>query len=740
MVILARWCAAHRWVVLAAWCAALVVSAVAARVAGSDYMNGFSLPGTGSSQAVSLLQSVSPAVAGDTEQVVIEAAGPALVTDPAVAARVRAMLSRVAHVPGVTRVGSPYGPSGGGQVSPDHRVTFATVTFARPASDIPAATGNQLITAARSGDGPGISVAVTGQVAEAAELPSPAIGTALGIVAAGAVLAVVFGSLTAMALPLLTALVSLGISVSAVELLSHVVGIPSVAADFILLIGLGVAIDYCLFIVSSCRRGLLSGQDTTPAIVSAVLTSGRAVLFAGTIVCIALLGMLVLGIGFFTGLAIATAIAVALTMVAALTLLPALLAVLGPRVLSRRQRSRLVSGQESRQSPAGGPWERWAGIVTRRPVLPALAALAVIVIVAVPCLSLRLGSADQGTDPPSTTTRQAYDMLVRGFGPGYPGPLQLVAEVRGPAQRAALRRVETAVRGQPGVASTAPPVLLPAAGGTVALVTAYPATSPQAAATTALLQRLRARVIPGAAAGSGLRVYIGGTTATLADFAHVISARLAWFITAIVALSLAVLVLVFRSLLIPLTAAIMNLLSAGAAYGVVVAVFQWSWAGGPLGVAQPVPVESFIPLLMFAILFGLSMDYQVFLLTRIHEAWLQTRDNARAIRAGLSASGGIITAAALIMILVFGSFIASGTLVTKEFGLGLAAAVLIDAVVVRAALVPALMRLLGPANWWIPRWLSRALPRLAIEAPETATRRPGPGTAVTTAPSATERN
>lgn len=707
----AGWCVRRRWLVLGAWLVALVVLVGLGRAVGSDYSNSFSLPGTGSAQAVALLESASPGVAGDSEQVVFETTGNVSVGTAAVQARVRATLAKVAKVPGVTRVVSPYSSSSG-QISRDRRVGFAVVTFCEPFANISAQVGKELIAAARSGDEPGLRFAVSGQVAESASQASPALGTILGVLAAGVVLALVFGSLVAMVLPLLTALFSLGIAISVVELCSHLVGIPNVASEFILLIGLGVAVDYSLFIVTRYRQGLLEGGGVEESIVTAVLTSGRAVLFAGTIVCIAVLGMLVLGIGFFTGLAIAVAVAVALTMLAALTLLPALLSLVGRRALSRRRRS-LPAVTDAVGS--GGFWSRWAAYVTTHPILPALAAVTIVVVVAVPFFSLRLGSVDQGSDPPGTTTRQAYDMLVNGFGPGYPGPLQLAADLHGPEQTAALRRVVTETRRQQAVASVPAPSLIRTAKGTVALVTVYPTTSPQSAATAALVTRLRRNVIPTATATSGLRVYVGGTTATFVDFAHVISGKLALFIAAIVALSFLVLAAVFRSLVIPLTAAVMNVLSAGAAYGVMVAVFQWGWLKSIFGVTQTAPIESFIPLLMFAILFGLSMDYQVFLLTRIHEAWHEHHDNRHAVQAGLARSGRTITAAALIMILVFASFIFGGDLVTKQFGLGLAAAVLIDAIVIRSALVPALMLLLGNANWWFPAWLDRALPHITIE-------------------------
>jgi RND superfamily putative drug exporter len=356
--------------------------------------------------------------------------------------------------------------------------------------------------------------------------------------------------------------------------------------------------------------------------------------------------------------------------------------------------------------------------------LPAVVALIAVVLIALPFFSLRLGSSDQGNDPVGTTTRQAYDTLATGFGPGFNGPLQVVAVVHGPEDQAALSRVVAAAKVQPNVASVSAPILIPdKTGSEVATFEVYPKSAPQDAATTTLINRLRDQTVPKAVAGSGLTVYVGGLTAVFVDFAHVLSSKLPLFIGLVVLLSFLLLALVFRSLVIPLISAAMNMLSIGAAFGVLVAVFQWGWLGSLLGVSRSGPVEAFLPVMLFAILFGLSMDYQVFLVTRMHEEWLKTGDNRMAVRNGLAATGKTITAAALIMILVFGSFIFGGERVIKEFGLGLAAGILIDAVVIRMAIVPALMLLIGKSNWWFPRWLDRSLPHIGFEEVE------GPATA-----------
>jgi putative drug exporter of the RND superfamily len=710
----ASWCVRHRRIVLAAWLLALLAITGVSRGAGSRFVDSWSLPGTDSSTATSLLASVSPSISGDTEQVVVGTSGGLTVRDPAVRARFTGLLARLSRLDGVTGVVSPYGPAGAAQVSEDGRVAFATVQFGMAAQDVPTLSGQQMLDDVKAASTPHAVMAVTGQVAEASETPPP-IGAGLGILAAAVVLALVFGSLFAMLLPLISAVLALGTALGIVGLLSHVMDVASSSSELILLVGLGVGVDYALFIVVRHRQGLLSGQRPEESIAEAVNTSGRAVLFAGTIVCISILGMFALRVNFFYGLAAGTAIGVALTMTAALTLLPAMLGFFGTRVLSRRQRQRI--GQPQPERPDGF-WTRWAAFIARCPIVPAVLATAVIAVIAIPVLSLSLGFSDQGNDPSGTSTRTAYDLLAEGFGPGFNGPLELVSPVPRPAARAALDGIAAQVGHQPDVTSAATPLVINGTGGReVALIVVYPASSPQDRATTALVQRLRSQTLPRLTAGTGLRFYITGSTAVYVDFAHVLAAKLALFIGAIVGLSFIVLAVVFRSLLIPLTAAVMNLLSAAASFGVLVAVFQWGWAAAAIGVDKPGPVESIMPVLLFPVLFGLSMDYQVFLLTRIHESWQRHRDNRRAVRDGLAATGGIITAAALIMIVVFAAFMLEDNRDIKEFGLGLAAAVLMDAVVIRSIIVPALMILLGRSNWWFPRRLDRILPHLSVEEP-----------------------
>ena len=710
---LARWSFEHRRIVVAAWLLAFVIFFGISRAVGTAYSNNFTLPDTESTQALDLLRAAAPQESGDTEQIVIGATGGTKVTDPAVQQRVDTMLAEVAKLPHVVAVQSPFAKGAAGQMSPDGTVAFATVAFDRQAQDLSIDLAKGFVATAEAASGPNLVVAVSGQLAQVANPPSVG-GTGLGILTAGIVLFIVFGSLFAMATPLASALVALGTATSVIGLVSNVMKMPEFSIELVLLIGLGVGVDYALFIVSRHRQSLQAGRDVGASVELAIDTSGRAVLFAGTIVCVALLGMFALGISFLYGLAVAASIGVLFTMIAALTFLPAMLGFIGPRVLSRRQRRALAAGE--RRASGDGFWARWSRAVERRPLVYGAVALVIICLLAAPFFRLRLGSSDQGNDAKGTTTRTAYDLLAQGFGPGFNGPLQIVAETTSPAQVDDMQRLATTVKGTPGVAAVTPVTTIPGKDGTdVALFVVYPTSAPQDAATTDLIDGLRHDVIPAAMGSTGIKVYVGGITAIFTDFASVLTAKLPIFIGVVVLLSFILLALVLRSLVVPLKAAVMNLLSIAAAFGILTAVFQWGWLGSVFRVSRPGPIEAFLPVMLFAILFGLSMDYEIFLVMRIHEEWLRSGDNDTAVREGLSATGGTITAAAAIMIVVFGSFILGGERIIKEFGLGLAAAIFVDAVIIRTALVPALMLLLGKANWWFPTWLDRILPRIHVE-------------------------
>jgi RND superfamily putative drug exporter len=709
---LAAWSVRHHWVVLAAWIVTLVALVAIHSGVGSAYTDNFKLPHTGSFDAIRLLQKSSPRTSGETDQLVI-AVKQGRVTDPQVRARAEALFTKVAANPYVAAVSSPYTAAGARQIAPGGQIAFAGVTFTNAANQnkITAAQARTFVNTITSASAGGVEFEAEGNIAEAGNRQSGGNGLVFGFIAAAIVLFIVFGSFTAMLLPLITAGLSLGCGISVVGLLSHAINIATFSNELALLIGLGVGVDYALFIVTRYKQALSRGESREDAVVESIDTSGRAVLFAGMIVCIAMLGMFALGVSFLYGVAVAAAVTVAFTVLAALTLLPALLGILGGKVPRRRERRALKAGtfKLKIESPM---WVRWTAAMARRPAVFAVGAALVMIIIAIPFLSMRLGSADAGTDPSSTTTRKAYDLLAKGFGPGYNGPLELVAQINSPSQLAAFRQTQQAVAKTPGVvAASRVTVLAPGHGRpTVAIANVFPAGSPQAASTSDLLNRVRNQVIPAATKGTGLTVLVGGTTAIFEDFSHILSAKLPLFIGIVVLLSFLLLMAVFRSLVIPLTAAVMNLLSAGAAFGIVTAIFQKGWLGGTVG-----PIETFVPVLMFPILFGLSMDYEVFLVSRIYEEWHRRRNNTEAVAHGLAATGATITAAAAIMVLVFASFILGGERIIELFGVGLASAVLLDALVVRSVLVPALMIICGDANWRIPKWLDRALPRLNVE-------------------------
>ncbi|HWX51787.1 MAG TPA: MMPL family transporter, partial [Solirubrobacteraceae bacterium] len=525
---------------------------------------------------------------------------------------------------------------------------------------------------------------------------------------------------------------------------THVVDTPNFSSELAAMIGLGVGIDYALFILTRFREAYRTPGPTfgnsRQSVLQAIDTAGRAVLFAGTTVVIALLGMTLLGVSFLYGVAISASIGVLLVMLASLTLLPALLTIAGHKVArgSRRARARAarkasergaaaVAGGRGNGNGAGngsgngasaadpaaasGAWLRWSRFVAARPALIALASAVVMLAIAAPAIALRLGSSDASNDPSGKTTHKAYELLAEGFGKGFNGPLLVVTKTKTP-DRASVAKLATAIARAPGVAGVVPPRLSPS--GDVATLTVYPRSSPQAFATTKLVEDLRDRVVPPIERSTAMTVYVGGVTAGAVDFAKTLGHKLPLFIGVVVLLSALLLLIVFRSLIIPLQAALMNLLSIGASLGVIVAVFQWGWLGGLFGV-QKGPIESFIPVMLFAIVFGLSMDYEVFLVSRIHERWTQTRDSARAVGDGLALTGRVVTAAAAIMVCVFLSFMLGEDRVIKEFGLSLASAVFLDALVVRCLLLPATLHLLGPVTWRLPRWLDRLLPQVNIE-------------------------
>jgi RND superfamily putative drug exporter len=715
MAALARWCFIHRRLVLLAWVLVLAGLAGVSTAVGSAYSENFSLPGTDSTHALSLLGAAFPKQAGDTDTIVWHVSSGS-VNDPAVQSRVAGMLARVAKSPSVAAVSGPYAgpaaPARASQISKDGRTAYATVTFNATAQALKPADIARVIDQAQGARTSKLDVELAGQAIRQAGQKPTGLSELVGIVAAAVVLLLAFGSLFSMALPLLTAVVALGVGGLSVGLVSHVVDMSSVGPTLGALIGLGVGIDYALFIVTRHRNGLKAGMSVQESAVRSMNTSGRAVLFAGATVCTALLGMLVMRLSFLTGLGVAGATMVAWTVLTAITLLPAMLGFIGMRVLSRSERRELARSGPTPEA-SSGKWLAWSQLVARNPRPLALVAVIVLLALAIPFLSLRLGSSDAGNDPASSTTRRSYDLLAAGFGPGFNGPLQLVAELKSGADRTAFAHLGTALATTPDVVrATALP--LPATSP-IGIIQVEPASSPEAAATSALIDRLRSNEIPAAERGTSMRVYVGGTTAIFGDFASVLTAKLPQFLAVIVALGFLLLMLAFRSILVPATAAVMNVLAAAASFGVVVAFFQWGWGSDPLGMGGPGPVEAFLPVIMIALLFGLSTDYQVFLVSRMHEEWVHTRDNGRAVVIGQATTGRIITAAGGIMVFVFLAFILGGQRVIAEFGVGLASAVLLDAFIIRTILVPALMHMFGSANWWLPGWLDARMPHLSVE-------------------------
>ncbi len=720
MLKLARWSTTHRKYVVIAWLVLLIGVNVIAQSAGTTYSNNFTIPNSDAQRAADLLQSSFPAQAGDRDQIVFRVASGS-VEDGAVRSRMEAMFKRVAALPHVTDVISPYaGAAAGRSVSADGKTAFATVVFDEKANLLPVGAAERVVRVAREAGGSGIDVELGGQAIEATERAGFGLATAVGLLAAIVVLLLTFGSMIAMGLPIVTALFGLGTGLGVIALFTHAVDTPEFSSELAAMIGLGVGIDYALFILTRFREAFRTPgptfENSRESVVQAIDTAGRAVLFAGSTVVIALLGMMLLGVSFLYGVAISASIGVLLVMLASLTLLPALLTIAGAKVArgSRRARARArvpaAQGATAADTEGRG-WLRWSAFVQRHPTAIAAVSACLMLAIAAPATALRLGSSDASNDPSGQTTHKAYELLAAGFGQGFNGPLLLVARVGGDAT-GALARLASSVAAAPDVASVAPPKLNPA--GDVATITVYPDSSPQAYATSRLVTHLREDVLPGLKSGTVTKVYVGGVTAGAVDFATTLGHKLPLFIGVVVLLSALLLLIVFRSLVIPLQAAVMNLLSIGASLGVIVAIFQWGWLSGLMGVQQG-PIESFIPVMLFAIVFGLSMDYEVFLVSRIHERWTLTQDSKRAVGEGLALTGRVVTAAAAIMVCVFLSFMLGEDRIIKEFGLSLASAVFLDALVVRCLLLPATLQLLGASTWRIPAWLDRALPHLNIE-------------------------
>ena len=702
---LATWCHDHRWWVLVLWVVGLVGFNVAAQMAGSNFSNNLS---GGTQSAQQILNREFPAFAGSPAQVVVSTTAP--FSDPANRARTERLAAALAPLPHVTSVTSPFSTAGAAQISRDGHIGYVRVNFDEAAGDLPTADIQKVIDTAQSFGAAGYHVALGGEAIGLVAGAKPGPSEGIGILAAIIIMLLAFGSVVAMGLPIITALFGIAVAFAVLDLLTHVVTTPIFAPEIMAMIGLGVGIDYALFVVTRFRQGLAEGRDPRAAVAVSLATSGRAVVFAGTTVILSLCGLFLLQLPFMRGLAIGAISAVVLVMLAATTLLPAMLGFAGRAIDNLAIKRLLQSGAEPDER---GFWYRWSRSIQGHPVAFLVASVLVLLCLALPMFSMRQAFTDAGNDPTSTTTRQAFDALATGFGPGFNGPLIIVADVPAGGQ-STVDRLDAAVRATPGVAFVSPAQV--STSGNAAVIVAYPTTAPQAAQTESLVHRLRDRSIPEVTAGTGVQAYVGGETAGSVDAATYLSNRLPWVIGTVLLLSFLLLMAVFRSVAIPVKAVIVNLLSVAASYGVIVAVFQWGWLGGFFGIGATSPIDPWIPLMMFTILFGLSMDYEVFLLSRIREEWRLSGDNSAAVADGLAKTARVITAAAAIMICVFGSFVFGDPLhVLKVFGLGLASAILIDATLVRMVLVPSVMELLGPANWWMPRWLDRIVPHLGVE-------------------------
>jgi RND superfamily putative drug exporter len=695
----------RRGTVVLIWLAAVIATIGLSAAFAGPFRADYTARGSDSRTAQDLLTARFPAQSGETVDVVLHGTAP--LTAPATRAEVGALLGRIAGVPHVRTVADPYTVPG--SIAADGRTARATVQLdvATP-DDMPVADTKQIMSLAAAAATPGLDVRVGGQVVEQAQQGD--IGSeGIGLAAAALILLLVFGSVVAAGLPIVVAVTGVAISGGLVGLFAALLDVPSWSTSLAAMMGIGVGIDYVLLMVTRYREYLSRGLPARSAIMATADTAGRSVLVAGGTVIISLLGLFAMGLTAMRGAAVVTIGAVAVVVLAATTLFPALLGYVGTRIDRLR-----LPGMRRRAATGGALAARWSRLVQRRPWTAALAGFGILAVLTLPVLGMRFGFPDAGNDRATTTSRQAYDLLSDGFGAGANGPLVLAAQLPGPgAGRSTLASLAEMLRHTSGVAAVLPPQLNQA--GDTAVLTVLPTTSPQSTQTEDLVRTLRDGVVPAATAGTGVHVFVGGATAAAIDSTADTASRLPLLIVGVVGLSFLLLLTVFRSLVLAVKAAALNLLSLGAAYGVVALVLEGGWAGRLIGIDTPTPLPAFIPVLMFAVLFGLSMDYEVFLLSRIREHWLRGEGNAASVTGGLAATARVITAAAAIMIAVFAAFIPSPDLILKVIGVGMAAAILIDATVVRLLLVPALMMIFGRLNWWLPGWLARVLPRVQIE-------------------------
>ena len=701
-----RFAAHHPWMVLAAALALIIALGIASTTAGGEFVDRFSVPGAESQQAFDLLNDRFPQQAGDTATVVVRSADG--FDAPETQAAVEELISEFSGLPSVVSVSSPYEVPG--SISDGGTIARFEVRYDLPAFEIEEGVVDALFELREERSTDGFRIELTGPVAFVGEQEEPGQSEIIGLIAAAIILLIAFGSVVAMGLPIITALGGLIPGFMIIGIASRFVGMASFTPQFASMIGIGVGIDYALLIVTRFREAKGTGLPIDDAIVTAMRTAGRAVLFAGSIVVLALLGLWSSGIPFVGWIASAAAVIVAILVIVALILLPAILALLG-RHIDRFSVPLLTRRRTSEEG--GGAGYRWSRLIQRHPVIFLILSLAVLLTLSSPILGMRLGSADASSNSETATTRRAYDLLSEGFGPGFNGPILIAMDVRSEAAAATVRGLPARLSQEEGIAFASPPTFNPA--GDTAIMTVIPESAPQDEATSKLVEHIR-ELLASEVASADLALFAGGQTAAFIDVAAKMAAGLPIFVAAVIGLSVLLLAVVFRSILVPIKAALMILLSLGVGFGVVTAVFQWGWLGGLLGVSSTGPVESFLPMMLFAIIFGLSMDYEVFLLTRVQEEYLGSRQASDAVQRGQAITFRVIIAAALIMSSVFLSFTLVDTRVIKEFGYGLGVAILADALLVRMVLVPSLMHLFGNAAWWFPAWLGQRLPNISVDA------------------------
>jgi RND superfamily putative drug exporter len=719
---LAHLCIRHRFVVIGLWVVLAIALVAASHRLGDNTNDNLTLPGTNSQKATDTLSKSFPAQANGTSPIVLHAKSGKL-TDSQYANAVNQAAADVAKEPYVASVINPLTSAGASALSKDQSTGYLTVALSQPPGSLSVEDAQKIVDGANPAKAAGLQVETGGQLGQKLSKPATESSELVGIAAAVVILTFVFGTVVAMVLPIINAIIGLACVLAIIRLFSHVATVPTVTPTLATMIGLGVGIDYALFIVTRHLRGLDDGLELRESIARAAATSGGAVFFAGCTVTIALVSLVAAGIPLVATLGVMSAIAVVVAVSAALTLLPATLATVGPKIHSLRVRTPPTDEQAKH-----GAWAKWAADIAKRPVVAGLAALAILIPLTIPLLSLTLGQQDVAALSTSTTARRAYDLISKSFGTGTNGPLLIAVSLQSHAtstsdpRLATLQKDVSATKNVAGVS----PIQIDKAG-TTAFFNAISTAGPAEQTTTNVVNQLRSTVIPSAEKGTDMHAYVGGSTAGYEDLASRISSKLPVQILIVIALSFALLTLAFRTLVIPAQAAVMNLLSIAASYGVLTAIFQYGWLSGVIGLSGPVPIVSYVPLFMFAILFGLSMDYEVFLVSQIEEHVHQGQDNRRSVISGLVTSGRVITAAALIMVFVFGSFVLNGDPTVKQFGIGLAVAVILDATVVRCLLVPAVMVLVGKANWYMPRWLEPLVPRISIEGAEFFERRGRPG-------------